>query len=44
MDRSRHTVTKYLTDKKTHTANNSKLFRKLDHVKTSLYEIELTKA
>ena len=44
MDRSRHTVTKYLTDKKTHTANNSKLFRKLDQVKTSLYEVELTKA
>ena len=44
MDNSRHTVTKYLTDKKTHAANNSKLFKKLDNVNNSLYEIELTKA
>ena len=27
MDRSRHTVTKYLSDEKTHAANNSKLFK-----------------
>ena len=27
MDRSRHTVTEYLTDKKTHAAINSKLFK-----------------
>ena len=32
MDRSRHTVTKYLTDEKTHAAINSKLFKKLGHV------------
>ena len=32
MDRSRHTVTKYLSDEKTHAAVNSKLFKKLDHV------------
>ena len=32
MDRSRHTVTKYLTDRKTHVAVNSKLFKKLGHV------------
>ena len=44
MDRSRHTVTKYLTDDKTHAANNSKLFKKLDHVNISLYETELAKA
>ena len=31
MDKSRHTVTKYLTDEKTHAAINSKLFKKLDH-------------
>ena len=36
MDRSRHTVTKYLSDKKTHAAINSKLFKKLDHVNNSL--------
>ena len=29
---SRHTVTKYLTDEKTHAAINSKLFKKLDHL------------
>ena len=44
MDRSRHTETKYLSDKKTHAANNSKLLKKIDHVKNSLYEVELAKA
>ena len=44
VDRSRHTVTKYLTDEKTHAAINSKLFKKLDHVNNSLYEIEFAKA
>ena len=44
MDRSRHTVTKYLSDEKLHAAINSKLFKKLDHVNNSLYEIELAKA
>ena len=44
MDRSRHTVAKYLTDKKTHAAFNSKLFKKLDHVNNSMYEVELVKA
>ena len=44
MDRSRHTVTKCLTDEKTQAANNSKLFKKLDHVNSSLYEVELVKA
>ena len=44
MDRSRHTVTKYLTDKKHMRPINSKLFKKLDHVNNSLYEVELAKA
>ena len=44
MDRNRHTVTKYLTDKKTHAAINSKLFKKLDLLNNSLYEDELAKA
>ena len=44
MDRSRHTVMKYLTDKKTHAAFNSKQFKKLDQVNNSLYEVELAKA
>ena len=44
MVRSRHTVTKYLSDEKTHAAINSNLFKKLDHVNNSLYEIELAKA
>ena len=43
MERSRHTVTKYLTnEKKTDAA--IKLFKKLDHVNNSLYEVELSKA
>ena len=44
MDKSRHTVTKYLSDEKAHAAINSKLFKKLDHVNSSLYEVELAKA
>ena len=44
MDRSRHTVTKYLTDKKTRAANDSNLFRKLGDVNNSLFEVELAKA
>ena len=44
MDRSRHTVTKYLTDEKTHAALYIILFKKLDHVNNSLYEAELAKA
>ena len=41
MYRSRHTVTKYISDKKTHAAINSKLFKKLDHVNNALDEVEL---
>ena len=44
MERSRHTVTKSLTDERTHAAINSLLFKKLDHVNNSLYEVELAKA
>ena len=32
MDRSRHTVTKYLRDEKTHGAINTKIFKSLDYV------------
>ena len=44
MDWSRHTVTEYLSDKKTHSAIISKLFKRLDHMNNSLEEVELTKA
>ena len=44
MDRSRHIVTKYLSDEKTHAAIDSKLFKRLDHLNNSLYEVELVKA
>ena len=44
MDRSRHTVTKYLSDEKTHAVLISKLFKRLDHMNNSLYEIEHAKA
>ena len=43
MDRSRHTVTKYLNDEKTHSAINSKLFKRLNHITDQLYEVELAK-
>ena len=44
MDRSRQTVTKYLSEEKTHAAVNSKLLKKLDLVDNSSYEVELAKA
>ena len=44
IDRSRHTVTEYLSDKKAHAAINSKLFKRLDHKNNSLYEAEHAKA
>ena len=44
LDRSRHTVTKYLTDEKTHSAINSKMFNRLNHITDELYEVELVKS
>ena len=44
IDRSQHTVTKYINDKKTQAANISKNFKKLENVNKSLYEVELAKA
>ena len=44
MDRSRHTVTKYLSDEKTHSAINSKLSKSLNHITDQLYEVELVKS
>ena len=41
MDRSRHTVTKYLSDEKTHSAFNSKLFKRPNHITDQMYEVEL---
>ena len=40
MDRSRHTVTNNLSDEKTHGAINTKLFKRLDHTKDQLYQVE----
>ena len=39
MDRSRHTVTKYLNDEKTHGVINTKFFKRLDHINDQLYEV-----
>ena len=44
MDRSRHTVTKYLNDEKIHSAINSKLFKRLKFITDQLYEVELVKS
>ena len=41
MDSSRHTVTKYLTDEKTHSAISSKMFKRLNQITDQLYEVEL---
>ena len=40
MDCSRHTVTKYLTDEKTHSAINSKIIKRPNHITDQLYEVE----
>ena len=44
LDRSRNTATKYPAEEKTHATIISKLFKKLDHVNNSLYEVEIAKA
>ena len=44
VDRSRHTVTKYLNDEKTHSAINNKLFKRPNFVTDQLYEVELVKS
>ena len=44
LDRSRHTVTKYLSDEKTRGAINTKMFKRLDYINDQLYEVESAKA
>ena len=44
MDRSRHTITKYLIDEKTHKAINEPLLKRLNTIQKDLYEIELLKS
>ena len=44
IDRSQHTATKYLTDEKTHSAINSKMFKRLNHIADQLYEVEFVKS
>ena len=43
MDRSRHTVTKFLSNEKTHEAINTNVFQRLDHINDQLYEADLAK-
>ena len=44
IDSSRHTVTKYLNDEKTHGAISTNFFKRLDHINDQLYEVEMAKA
>ena len=44
IDRSKHTMTKYLGDEKTHKANNNQFFKRLNIVAKDLYEVELVKS
>ena len=44
MDRSKHTETKYLDEKKTNRAINSTFFKQLQYINDSVYEVELVKA
>ena len=43
MDRSRHTVTKYLSDEKNNSAISSEMFKRLNNIPDQLYEVELVK-
>ena len=43
MDRSRHTITKYLNDEKAHEAINSKSFEMMIYLNDNLYEVEAVK-
>ena len=44
MDRSRHAVTKYLSDGKTHSAINIRMVKRLSHITDQLYKVELVKS
>ena len=44
MDRSRHTVTQYFNEEKTHKAINNKMFKRLRDITDDLYEIESVKS
>ena len=44
MDRSRHTVKKYLNEEKTHSAIHNKLFKRLNFITDQLYEVEHVKS
>ena len=44
MNRSRHTVTKYINDDKTHFAINNKMFKRWNHINDKLHEVEMAKA
>ena len=43
MDRSRHSVTRYMNDEKTNAAINNRKFKRLGHISEQLYEVELAK-
>ena len=44
IDRSHHTVAKYLSNEKTHGTINTNIFKRLDHINDQLKEVELAKA
>ena len=44
MDRSKHTMTKYLGDEKNHKAINNQFIKRLNIVAKNLYEVELVKS
>ena len=44
MDRSRHTVTKYLSDEKAHGTIKNKMYKRLRFINDQLYEVELVKS
>ena len=44
MDRSRHTVTKHLTDEKTHSAISNKMFKRPNQITDQLNEVEHVKS
>ena len=44
MDRSRHSITEYTNDRKTHAVINNKMLKSLGYTNYQLYEVELAKS
>ena len=44
VNRSRHSITRFMHDEKRHAAINDKMFKRWEHINDQLYEVELFKS